>query len=136
MMQRGIVRQLPSDPAAVEPLCLDLAQLLEQHCLAQHLFSIELVARELLNNAIFHGNRQSPNKQVDFFLTIGRRWIRMAIADQGSGYDWRQLRRVLADPEATCGRGIAIARLYAQKVRFGDQGRRIEVWFDKYSEES
>jgi len=131
MMQRGITRQLSSDPAAVEPLCLDLAQLLQQHGLTHHLFGIELVARELLNNAIFHGNRRSPDKRVDFGLRIGRRWICMTIGDQGPGYKWRQLRRTLADSEATSGRGIAIARLYGQKVRFGDNGRRVEVWFEK-----
>ena len=135
MERRGLKYQLPSDPAAVEPLCLELAALFNRHGLSGRLFAVELVAREMLNNAILHGNRQSPNKQVGFCLTIGRRWIRMTISDQGPGYDWRQLQRALADPEATCGRGITIARLYAHKVRFGDQGRRIEVWFDKYSEE-
>jgi len=55
----------------------------------------------------------------------------MAIGDQGAGYNWRQLRRTLADTGATSGRGIAIARLYGQKVRFGDSGRRVEVWFEK-----
>lgn len=123
--------QLRSQTCCVEPVCLQIADLLQQHGLSGHLFAVELVARELLNNAILHGNNLSPDTRVGFCMTIGRRWICLQVTDEGEGYDWRRIRRELPDPDATCGRGINIARLYAQKLTFGDDGRRIEARFDR-----
>lgn len=123
--------QLRSQTSCVEPVCLQIAELLQRHGLSAHLFAVELVARELLNNAILHGNRQSADNRVDFCLTIGRRWICLRVTDEGKGYDWRRIRRELPGPDATSGRGINIARLYAQRVTFGADGRRVEARFDR-----
>jgi len=111
------------------PLALDL---LTRCGLQRFHFAIELVARELLNNAILHGNKQNPDKQVEFNLFVGRRWIRLQIADQGDGFNWRQARRLPPDVLAESGRGMAIARVYGQRVHFGAGGRKIEVWFDQH----
>lgn len=128
---KSLHRRSASDPGAVDDICRDLSALLTHHRLESHLFGVELVARELMNNAVFHGNARDSTKQFDFFMTIGRRWIRIRISDEGEGYDWRRIRRTPPDVGATSGRGLSIARLYACKVRFADNGRCIEALFDR-----
>lgn len=114
-------------------MCPVLVDFLTAHGLQKFNFSIELVARELLNNAILHGNKQNPEKLVDFNLFIGRRWIRLQITDQGEGFNWRKAHRQPPNVSAESGRGMAIARVYGQRVHFGAGGRKIEVWFDQHS---
>lgn len=62
---------------------------------------------------------------------MGRRWIKLRVQDQGSGFNWRQTRRLPPNIEAISGRGMAIARLYAQRLHFSDGGRQVEIWFDR-----
>ena len=125
--------ELASNLDEIDQVCLLAMSLLTKCNLQRFHFAVELVARELLNNAILHGNKQNPEKLVGFNLFVGRRWIRLQITDQGEGFNWRQARRLPPDISAESGRGMAIARVYGQRVHFGDSGRRIEVWFDRNS---
>lgn len=128
---RNIHFHLASSLTEVDKICPDILELLTEHGLQKFHFGVELVARELLNNAILHGNKQDQSKKVEFSLQVGSRWIRLLVADQGKGFNWRQARRQPPDVAAESGRGMAIARVYGQRIHFGAGGRKIEVWFDR-----
>lgn len=127
---------LASTLPEVDQVCPVILDLLSEHGLQAFHFGVELVARELLNNAILHGNKLERSKKVKFSLRIGRRWIRLQVIDQGNGFNWRQAHRQPPDVSAESGRGMAIARAYGQRIVFGNGGRRIEVWFDRIQAET
>ena len=81
---------------------------------------VSMAAIEAVTNAVVHGNRRSPDKQV----TVRYEWepgrIRIAVSDEGEGFD---LACVLdpTDPErcmASSGRGIYIMREIMDSVEF------------------
>lgn len=127
---KKISLDMAADLTEVEAACDAIKVLLSENQLQDRQFAIELVARELLNNAILHGSRQDRNKRVTMCLGIGRRWIQLSIADQGGGFDWHKVRRKIPDASAESGRGMAIATNYGQRLRIAAGGRRVDVFFD------
>ena len=79
-----------------------------------------LALREALNNAILHGNRRSPAKQVRVRVSGGPGRIALSVQDQGGGFNPRNL----PDPTKPenllkpCGRGIFLMRNFMDHVAF------------------
>ena len=63
---------IPSQLAAIEPVCEQIRGLLARRHLQEMEFAVEILARECLNNAILHGNQGLTNARVDFGMRIGR----------------------------------------------------------------
>lgn len=125
-------RRIPSHLGEIETLCSDLRAHLDRHHLSQHRFSVELVARECLNNGILHGNRQDPRKHAELHLRVGPRWIRLQVADEGPGYPWRRHRPpTVPDETRPNGRGLALCTSYATRVRHNHLGNRITLWIPR-----
>lgn len=72
---------IPSDLAQVEGVCRAARDLLEANGLADHVFAVDLLLREFLNNAILHGNRLDASKLVQVEVRVGRRVIVLSVAD-------------------------------------------------------
>ena len=88
----------------------------------EHLFSINLVIREGLTNAVRHGNANDPEKIVRFLLTIaGNESIRLTIEDQGNGFDWRKLQDANLPENGDHGRGIMIMETYLSHYYHNDK---------------
>jgi len=128
---RQITAQIASNVDAIGPVCEQVRALLIKHGLPQRLFQVELVARECLNNAVLHGNRQDPAKAANLQLSIGRKWIRLSVADEGPGFNWRAKRRAPVSTDASSGRGMAILQLYCHRVAYNSKGNQVTVWMNK-----
>jgi serine/threonine-protein kinase RsbW len=126
--------EIRSDLAEVDGICREARALLAAHGQAGAGFSTELLLRELLNNAILHGNGLDDHKRVKASVRIGRKWIQLRIADEGPGFDWRSARQVLPDADAVSGRGLAITMLYARRIRFNRLGNQVTIWIEKSDE--
>ena len=89
----------------------------------KHLFTINLVIREGLTNAVRHGNAGDPGKNVRFELSIiNKEMIKMMIEDEGDGFDWRQqLNEILTDDQDH-GRGIIIMGTYFSRYSYNEKG--------------
>ncbi len=89
----------------------------------EHAFAINLVLREGLTNAIRHGNGNNPEKLVKLSLDIEEnRLIKVAIEDQGDGFDWKsQLKAKLPEDEEH-GRGMFIIDSYFNGYSYNDKG--------------
>lgn len=125
-------REIPGRLQAVDAVCRDLADWLGGHGLEAARFALELVARECLNNAILHGNGHDARKRVRLGVGCGPRWISLSVADEGPGFRWRTVRRSLPEQDTRPGgRGLAIAALYADRVRFNRRGNQITVWLPR-----
>ncbi|HMG37208.1 MAG TPA: ATP-binding protein [Blastocatellia bacterium] len=79
---------------------------------------IELAVHEAVINAIMHGNKHSPEKQVDVRFVQEKECLTVYIRDYGAGFDPSQL----PDPTATdnllnpTGRGIFYMRTFMDEV--------------------
>lgn len=87
------------------------------------LFSINLVIREGLTNAVRHGNQSDPGKMVRFLLTIvNNESIKLMIQDEGEGFDWRKQQAKDLPENADHGRGIMIIKSYFTHYSYNDKG--------------
>lgn len=123
--QRTFKATIASDVTEVETICDQARALLQNHDQHEHLFAVDLLLREFLNNAIIHGNGGDARKSVQVAIRIGRTMILLSVTDMGSGFDWRGQLNHIAQPSATSGRGLTIGRQYAQRMRFNRTGNRV-----------
>lgn len=95
-----------------------------------HRDAIDLALREALVNAVVHGNRRDPGKnvQVECYRT-GKRQILLVVRDEGQGFDPRRLEDPTLPQNLTrpTGRGIFLIRQFMDQVKFRDGGREIQM---------
>jgi serine/threonine-protein kinase RsbW len=95
----------------------------------QPFFAIKLALEEALVNAIKHGNRLDPKKQVRVEVEISPDRFRIGIEDEGPGFD----RGGVPDPtseenlEKCSGRGILLMESYMTRVAWDHGGRRVTL---------
>jgi serine/threonine-protein kinase RsbW len=93
--------------------------------------NILVAVTEAVNNAIQHGNKLDPGKQVDVEIKAQDKSISFSVHDQGEGFDFN----TLPDPtnpeniEKPSGRGVFLMRHLADKVEFSDSGRTVHLNF-------
>lgn len=82
--------------------------------------SIAIALTEVVSNAIYHGNRQDPTKQVEVWVSVQKNQVTIRVKDQGEGFDPSSLKDPLS-PENLLrdrGRGIFILRALMDEVKF------------------
>ncbi len=123
-------RQIPARLADVDRLSIEVRSLLRRGDLSHLAFSVEVVARECLNNAVLHGNADLRGARVTLELYRGPHWLRLRVADEGPGVPAyvRRNRPVAAEDEPN-GRGLEMIRSLGDRVRFNRRGNTITVWF-------
>jgi serine/threonine-protein kinase RsbW len=128
MCRRTVVlaRTIASALAAVDDVCRELRALMHDMGLCAMAFDVEITARELLNNAVIHGNCSDVSRSVDLRFVVGRRWVSLKVTDQGHGFDWRRAKnRPLPAAEATQNRGFVIARDVSAQLSFNRVGNSV-----------
>jgi serine/threonine-protein kinase RsbW len=96
---------------------------------AQCIFAIKLALEEALINAIKHGNRFDPHKNVRIEAKITPAQAEIIIEDEGPGF----CRTGVPDPtleenlEKCSGRGILLIEAYMTRVRYAKGGRRVRM---------
>jgi len=126
--------RLPSTLSAVHGVWARAAVELEIRIKPEPMFGIELVTRELMVNAIRHGNLNDSRKQVRLDVHIRSGCLLIRVTDEGSGFNWRneftQTGSNAADEQKPSGRGLQIARLFATKITYNRAGNTAKAWFD------
>ena len=103
-----------------------LISLMERHEYSMRdVFAMRLSLEEGLTNAIRHGNKLDPLKNVTVNCEIDPSRIRVMIADQGDGFEPEDV----PDPtleefiERPSGRGLMLMRAYLSLCEYSDGGR-------------
>ncbi len=87
---------------------------------------------EAITNAIYHGNKQDPNKKVyvNLEVILNKRLV-FTIADEGNGFDFNNIPDPtdLENLEKLTGRGVFIMKRLADQCIFNSHGNEVELHF-------
>ncbi len=93
----------------------------------EDVFAIKLALEEAMTNAVRHGNRNDPAKQIFVRYQVTPRKTTILIRDEGPGFRPERVPDPTAPEfiERPCGRGIMLMRVYMTHVAFGGQGNEV-----------
>jgi len=106
-------------------------ELVARHCFAgqrpcsRTTFRLRVALAEALSNAILRGNREDPSKQVWVLAELYPEVVRIAVRDEGDGFDPDGEPAAPEALEAESGRGLFIIRNLADRVEFNERGNTI-----------
>ncbi len=107
-------------------------ELCEKHRIQEeHYGNILIALTEAVNNAIYHGNRQDPEKNVVIQYNASPDLFFFRIEDDGPGFDFENV----PDPtspenlEKPNGRGVFLMRHLSDEITFLEDGRIVEIAF-------
>jgi serine/threonine-protein kinase RsbW len=121
-------RVIPSHAAAARRMLAEVLENLKQHGWSEHdIFAVELAMHEALANALVHGNREDPQKEITVRCRLSSTVLHAEIADQGEGFDPATVPnpadpRHLAQPR---GRGIMLMRAFMCRVEYNQRGNQV-----------
>lgn len=93
--------------------------------------NVMIATMEAANNAILHGNKNNPEKNVEIKLRKHGGDLQFIIVDQGTGFDFTNI----PDPtspeniEKISGRGIFLMEKLSDKISFMEEGRIVQLTF-------
>lgn len=94
--------------------------------------NILIAVTEAVNNAIQHGNKNEPSKNVTVSCDEKEKnVITFSVSDEGPGFDFDNLPDP-TDPEnleKPHGRGVFLMKQLSDEVEFFDDGRKVEISF-------
>ena len=91
------------------------------------IFAIHLAAEEAIVNAIVHGNRLDPAKKVHVECVVSPDVTRIAITDEGAGFDPASVPDCTSDErlEAPGGRGVMLMRSFMSRIEYNAKGNGV-----------
>ncbi len=94
--------------------------------------NILIALTEAVNNAIHHGNKSNPNKEVRISFDTKGSILNFTIEDDGPGFDFDNLPDP-TDPqniEKPHGRGVFLMRNLADNIEFDNDGATVTMSFN------
>jgi serine/threonine-protein kinase RsbW len=90
-------------------------------------FGIHLAVEEALMNAIKHGNQRDPQKFVHVQYLLSPELLRVAITDEGDGFDPEDVPDPTLDEnlELPSGRGLMLMRTFMSHVQYNEKGNGV-----------
>lgn len=88
---------------------------------------VMIVLRELLMNAIVHGNRRDPYQHVYVDVeTYGEGVFRITVEDEGRGFDYEELDLTLPETASRIReRGYKLINAFSERLEFNEEGNKI-----------
>ena len=93
-------------------------------------FSPSVVLREMLTNAIKHGNKQVPERMVTVKIeSLKKMRFKISVHDEGDGFNYRALSsKAPENPRGREKRGYYLINYLSDKVEFNVQGNGITAF--------
>jgi anti-sigma regulatory factor (Ser/Thr protein kinase) len=135
---------IPSQAFYIDRLIQAARSWFRRHCITETA-RIEVVLRELLTNALRHGNREEARRPVSCQIGMREReaaapahpkhpgpecrFIEISVIDTGSGFDHTRIRtRLPENPGHTRQRGYRLITALSSQVEFNGPGNCVTVW--------
>lgn len=92
-------------------------------------FAVHISVEEALVNAIKHGHKNDPSKEVQLRYHLTADYLLVKIKDQGPGFKLEDVPDPFAPEnlEQTCGRGLLLMRSFMTWVRFNNSGNCVTL---------
>jgi serine/threonine-protein kinase RsbW len=104
------------------------------HIEEDEFFKVEISLREVINNAILHGNKSDVSKRVYVTFKWSKKWLYISIRDENpEKVDFNSINKKLEsnDVLAFSGRGILIMKSYMDRVKFLPSPGGTEIVIEK-----
>ena len=98
-------------------------------------FKVEIALREVINNAIIHGNKSNPLKRVYVKFKWSKSRLQISIKDENDEkVDFNAIRKKLKSNDVLSfnGRGIMLMKSYMDKVTFKASEGGSEIIMEKH----
>ncbi len=121
---------IPSDTTAgMEIQEQIIAQMEQQAFPSRDVFCTRLALSEAVANAIRHGNRMSPDKQVLISWSISTEKVQVVITDEGEGFCPDNVVDPTEDEnlERPGGRGVMLIHSFMDVVNYNSRGNQITM---------
>ena len=123
--------EMKSELAAVLPVVVELMVVISKSdCVPGQERDVEVALREALENAVLHGNRVDPAKQVHISCRceLGKE-VAITVRDEGQGFDSTAVLypMVPGNIKSHHERGIPLMRLLMDEVHFEQGGREVHM---------
>jgi len=133
-MENGLYSlQLPSNHESVAVLENFVDDLVSNLHIGDDVYAnLMTCLNEAITNAIFHGNKQNPDKKVYINLeVINQKRLIFNVADEGAGFDFNDIPDPTdkANLEKLTGRGVFIMKKLADQCIFNTLGNEVELHF-------
>lgn len=93
------------------------------------------VLRELLINAVEHGNKNIPEKQIQCSVArIKDSLFRIVVKDEGDGFNYKQLKIAQPDSNQIRKRGYPLIKAFSEQIEFNSKGNEITAYVKLYRE--
>ena len=90
----------------------------------------KVIVRELLNNAVRHGNHEIIEKTVSCSIEyLGARQFEIIVEDQGNGFNYGNINMDLPkNLDQIKRKGYALINAFSKRIEFNEKGNRISVY--------
>ena len=116
--------------SAGEGVCQGIMSMLRESGFGKEdLFAVHLAVEEAFINAVRHGNKMDPGKEVRIECSVGPDKLEISVSDEGNGFDPESV------PDPRCGenlykpdgRGLLLMRSYMDRVEHSEQGNTVHM---------
>ena len=119
-----------SDLSTSEDICSPVLSGLEQGGFAgEDVFAVHLALQEAFINAVRHGNKMDPEKEVTVEYIIDAEKVAISVSDQGDGFDPQAVPdpRIGENLYKPDGRGLLLMRAYMDEVHYNKRGNAVRM---------
>lgn len=123
-------QRIPSEPDVCAQIIATLLEQLERTKWSnKDIFGIHMAVEEAILNAIHHGNKCSPTKDVHLMIKICDKEFYASVTDQGSGFDPDEVPDPTAEEnlENASGRGVMLIKNFVDEVVYNAKGNSVEL---------
>ncbi|OHB61436.1 MAG: hypothetical protein A2167_04325 [Planctomycetes bacterium RBG_13_46_10] len=121
---------IASTPFAIAEVCGWILPKLKAHNFDEEdIFAVHLALEEALINAIKHGNKWDPDKEVKVDYSVSADKVEISMTDEGRGFN----PETVPDPRLgenlykNEGRGILLMQSYMDLVEYNKSGNRVHM---------
>lgn len=127
--------EFSSDLKYVDRIIGDSVDFLKSNNIEQH-NNFKLVVRELILNAIEHGNKNDASKNVKCKIGKSNNLLyKIEVEDEGEGFDYSNLDyQMPEDPNSLRSRGLPFVNTLADQIDFNEKGNKVSAFFSFHNE--
>lgn len=125
--RNGVSIRMSADLKNIDKAGLETKKMLAAAGMTEHVFEMLLVMREALTNAVIHGSKSDPSKEIRYEAKVDEGELVLVVEDQGPGFDWKFRSLDVPGPESLGGRGLAIMSEYFHIMKFNDIGNKVTL---------